>query len=578
MSTNTSFRILDSVEIAMRDGTILRANAWLPGDEGAWPVLLQRTAYRKDDAFGTQYISALEFMAALRRGYAVVVQDTRGRYASYGTFIPFETEAQDGADTIAWLREQPFCNGEVMMFGGSYVGATQVLAATGNPQGLIAVSPHLTTARHGETWTYRAGAVELAFLLLWIIESLAPEDLQRRLDAMPPQEADRAASLLAQFQRDPAAAFARLPILDDDLVALAPYAAQWFDGDRALRAAGDGEHLEALKASRIPYLVSCGWNDLFLEGALELFATVRSRWGNPEQVPDRLVIGPWSHGNPSDWQGDEWLGYAASTAGLSDVQLRFFDSERAGTTPDAAMVRYFRSGSNTWHAASDWPLPGSEKQLLFLGENSLHDAPAQGSSTLSFVSDTLSDPVPTVGGANFVPGLLLGRNSGPKDQATIESRRDVLLFTSDVLQDDLEVTGLVEAELWVSATGQSADWTARLCVVDAKGSSIGLVDGIIRLDRIDSQPRKVSIRIGHVSYLFAAGSRIRLQIASSNFPRFDRNPQSGVPSTIATAAHFRPATHKVHFGSSTPSCIVLTVISNPYPLLNGFYSEERQPG
>jgi hypothetical protein len=575
MSPSNCFRILDSVEIAMRDGAILRANAWLPGKEGAWPVLLQRTAYRRDDAFGTQYISALEFMAALRRGYAVVVQDTRGRYASDGAFMPFETEAEDGADTIAWLREQPFCNGEVMMFGGSYVGATQVLAATGRPEGLIAVSPHLTTARHGETWTYRSGAVELAFLLLWIIESLAPEDLQRRLEAIPPQEVARATRLLAEFQCDPAAAFARLPIIDDDLVALAPYAARWFVNDRALRAAGDIEHLEALKASRIPYLVSCGWNDLFLEGALELFAIVRSRWNEAERVPDRLVIGPWSHGNPSDWQGDAWLGYSASTAGLSDEQLRFFDAARAGTPPNTAMVRYFRSGSNTWHAAPDWPLPGSEKQQLFLGENSLREAPVAGSSSLGFRSDTLLDPVPTTGGANFVPGLLLGRNSGPKDQATIERRGDVMLFTSCVLKDDLEVTGLVEAELWVSATGASADWTARLCVVDEDGRSIGLVDGIIRLDRIDIQPQRVSIRVGHVSHLFARGSRIRLQIASSNFPRFDRNPQSGVPPTLATEADFVPATHTVYFGSSTPSCIFLPVISNANPQLPTFYSEGR---
>ncbi|WP_268904438.1 CocE/NonD family hydrolase [Devosia aurantiaca] len=331
MSTTGTFRILDSVEIPMRDGTILRANVWLPGEAGNWPVLLQRTAYRKDDAFGTQYISALEFMAALRRGYAIVVQDTRGRYASDGAFVPFANEAQDGVDTITWLRQQRFCNGQVMMFGGSYVGATQVLAASAHPEGLIAVSPHLTTARHGESWTYRGGTHELAFLLLWIIESLGPEDLQRRMKDMPEADAKRATRALAELQRDPQAAFSRLPILDDDLVALAPYAATWFDAARAASAAQDLEHLDALRSSDVPFLITPGWNDLFVEGAIELFETVRSRHNHAEDVRDRLIIGPWSHGNPSDWQGDFWLGYAASTATLFTEQLAFL-TQRSPTS------------------------------------------------------------------------------------------------------------------------------------------------------------------------------------------------------------------------------------------------------
>ena len=231
MATNSTFRILDSVEIAMRDGSNLRANVWLPDETGQWPVLLQRTPYRKDDAFST-----LDFLAALRRGYAIVVQDTRGRFASDGTFTPFVNEAEDGIDTIAWLRQQSFCNGQVMMFGGSYVGATQVLAAAAHPTGLTAVSPFLTTARHGDTWTYRGGAHELAFLLLWVIESLGPEDLRRRLNDMPKADAERATRVLADFQKDPQVAFARLPILDDDLIALAPYAATWFNAERAASA------------------------------------------------------------------------------------------------------------------------------------------------------------------------------------------------------------------------------------------------------------------------------------------------------------------------------------------------------
>ncbi len=563
-----SFRLLDSVETTMRDGCVLRADLWLPDGDGPWPVILQRTPYRKEDAFGTHYISALDFRAALRRGYAIAIQDTRGRYTSEGAFEPFVHEREDGADTIAWLRSQPFCNGEVVMFGASYVGATQVLAASGRPEGLIAVSPHLTTARHGETWTWRHGAAELGFLMLWIIESLGPADIERALADPASAALAEKRDVLAGLRADPAAAFERLPVFDAAIEVLAPYARRWFDAAAARAAANDREHLDALARGTLPFLVSCGWNDLFLEGSIELFETVRRRWARAEDVRDRLIIGPWSHGNPSDWQGDFWLGYAAATAGLSDEQLDFFDAARKSETPRTPMVRYFRSGSNSWHAASDWPLPGTRSLSLFLDGEALADMPAIGEWSRAFLSDTL-DPVPTVGGASFVPGLLQGRNSGPKDQAGVERRDDVLLFTSAPLDADLEVTGLVEALLVVSATGASADWTARLCDVDPSGRSIGLVDGICRLPANDT-PGSVALRIGHVSHLFQKGHRIRLQVASSNFPRFDRNPQSDVAAGRATAADFIVATHRLHGGGAGQSRLVLPIVPAQHQTISSF--------
>lgn len=559
MTTSKAFRILDSVETPMRDGCVLRADIWLPEGEGPWPVLLQRTPYRKEDAFGTQYISAMDFRAALHRGYAIVIQDTRGRYSAGGEFYPFVHEIDDGTDTIAWLRSQDFCNGQIVMFGASYVGATQVLAAAGQPEGLVAISPHLTSGRYGDTWTYRGGAMELAFLLLWIIESLGPTDLERRVAEMPAAKAKRARAFFVELQRDPYAAFARLPVLDDNLLMIAPYAADWFNAAQAAAAEDNREHLDALAETRLPALVSAGWNDLFLEGALELFTLLRQR---PGDIPDRLLIGPWSHGNPSDWQGDTWHGYSASTAGLSDVQLDFFDAARRGGAPDTARVRYFRSGSNTWHTAEDWPLPDIVQQRLFLAEGRLErDLGVVGSGHLSYRSDTLR-PVPTVGGANFVPGLLLGRNSGPKDQRSVEERDDVLTFTSEPLGEDIEVTGLVDVSLWVSSTGVSADWTARLCEVDADGKSIGLVDGIYRQTRASPVPGEVVVRLGHISHFFRRGSRYRLQVASSNFPRFDRNPQTGASPSEAGAGDFAPQRHTVYFGTDTPS--VLRLCLRPY--------------
>lgn len=531
-----TYRIEDGVAIPMRDGCILRADLWLPETPG--PVLLQRTPYRREDPHGAQYISALEFQSALRRGYAIVVQDTRGRYASDGDFTPFAHEARDGADTIAWLRDQPFCDGRVGMFGASYVGATQILAATTHPEGLMAIAPQLTTARHGDTWTWRGGAMELGFLLLWVIEALGPPDLDHRAEALGPERTTALRQYLARLQSDPDAAFAALPLLTDELVALAPYMADWMDEARAAAAEADREHLDQLATSRPAMLVTAGINDIFAEGSIELFETALARGLGQ----DRLILGPWSHGNPKDWQGDNWHGYAASTAMLSDAQLDFFDHVFHGG-PDAPPVRYFRTGSNSWHEAAAWPLPGTTPQILHLDGTSLTDTPA-APFTRSYVSDPAA-PVPTTGGATFLPGLLMGRNSASRDQAAVEARGDVLCFTSAPLAADMEITGPVTLTLNATTDAPTTDWTARLCEVRPDGRSFGLVDGI---RRVTGNAPDTEIRLGHVSHMIAAGSRIRLQVASSNFPRFDRNPQSGIAPARARPGDLRTARQTITGG------------------------------
>lgn len=561
MMMKGAYGLLDGVEMPMRDGTILRADLWLPGGDGAWPVLLQRTPYRREDPFGTQFISGMETMAALRRGYAVMLQDTRGRYGSDGDFDPFAREAGDGADTIAWLRGQRFCDGRVAMFGASYVGATQVLAAASSPPGLVAVSPFLTTARHGDTWMYRGGALELAFVLEWLFEALGPEDLSRRYDELDPMATGRAHDLLLAFQRDHRAAFQRLPILDSALRDLAPYMEHWLDPDRVAASGGDREGLDALATCAPAMLVTGGWNDIFVEGSIELFEACRAR----QSSRDRLILGPWSHGNISDWQGDEWLGYGAAAADLPAEQLAFFDATLAGREPDGPPVRYFRSGSNTWHAGTAWPLPGTEPWALHLDGDGLSATPPATGWSRSYASDPL-DPVPTVGGANFLPGLLQGRNSGPKDQAPVEGRPDVLVFTSAPLQRDVEITGLVVAHLWVASSAPTCDWCVKLCDVEPGGLSRSRVDGILRwANPSPAMERSVEVvvRLGHVSHLFRRGHRLRLHVASSNFPRFDRNPQSGTPSALARLQDLATAQQIVVGGAERPSRVVLPVVTAP---------------
>ncbi len=567
------FSIRDGVPVVMRDGVTLCGDIWLPEGAGPFPVLLQRTPYRREDVHGAQYISALEFQSALRRGMAVMVQDTRGRFGSEGVFEPFAHEGRDGADTIAWLRRQDFCNGKVGMFGASYVGATQVLAAAENPPGLEAIAPQLTTARHGETWTWRGGAVELGFLMLWITEALALPDLQRRLASLPEGEARRLEAFMERLRRDPEAAFARLPVLDENLIALAPYAAQWFDHRRAETAAADREHRDALSRSRAAMLVIAGWNDLFLEGSIELFETARARHRDGSGCKDRLVVGPWSHGNPKDWQGSFWHGPEASTAPLSDLQLDFFEAIFAGRTPSGPPVRYFRSGTNSWHEAPDWPIPEARQYRLYLDGEALSQEPPARDFCREWIADP-ADPVPTTGGATFLPGLLLGRNSGPMPQAAIEARPDVALFTSQPLSEKLDITGKVEVRLFVHSDAKTADWTARLCEVTPDGNSHGIVDGIARWRRPSGGegPFAVTVTLGHISHVFEGGSRLRLQIASSNFPRFDRNPQAAIAPERATKADFFVARQSVHGGPGMEAMLVLPVLERTET------SQGRTPG
>jgi putative CocE/NonD family hydrolase len=564
MTRQATFRLLDNVDVAMRDGVTLKTDIWLPATDGACPVLLQRTPYRKETPFGSQHISGLEFQTALRRGYAIAVQDTRGRYQSGGDFLPFAFEGHDSADTIDWLRSQQFCNGKVAMFGASYVGATQVLALSENPQGLKAIAPQLTTARHGETWMYRGGALELAFLLLWVIEALGADHIQHRLATTPPDGLEVTHTLLNTLREDPTAAFARLPILDDAITALAPYLRDWFD---PIPGKPGFDRLDWVKTNETAMLVVAGWNDIFLEGSIELFDKGKSRWAGRTHMPDRLIIGPWSHGNPSDWQGEEWLGYSASTADLPEENLAFFDSVLEERQPTSPVVCYFRSGSNTWHAAPDWPLPDTANVAHFLdcSRRELGSVPGATASS-DYISDP-SKPVPTTGGATFLPGLLLGRNSGPVDQAEVEARSDVLVFTGQPLHGDLEVTGLVTASLWVTSSAATCDWTAKLCELYPDGRSLGLVDGILRWNpsKAGDEPSELTIRLGHISRLFKKGHRLRLQIASSNFPRFDRNPQSGVASILAIASDFAVAKQQIISGTGYPSRLILPVVTAEYP-------------
>jgi len=568
------------VPIPMRDGVILRADVWRSADGAPSPVLLQRLPYNKSDVFQAQFICGMEPVRAAEAGFVVIAQDTRGRFTSDGEFVPFVHEAEDAVDTIAWIRSRPYANGQVGMFGASYVGATQLLAASAAPEGLVAIVPQLTAAEYYDTWSYVGGAMQLSFLLQWVFEVLAGPDVARRPEGEP---ASRAAKTLAALLEDPQSAFRSLPIDRPELAELAPYYADW------VRHPTRDAYWQAIDPSarhsemRVAGLHVAGWNDLFLEGSLRTYRGLREHaatsWARENQY---LVVGPWSHGNLMDWQGDHWFGYGANIGALDMTaqQLAFFGAAFAGSTAPFPRVRYFLMGADEWRTSEDWPPPGVVERSLFLRSTGWEDArhgrltaeaPAAGEAPLSYRSDPL-DPVPTVGGATFLPGLLHGRNSGPKDQSCVEARDDVLVYTTDPLETDLTVAGTVRLELHAASSATDCDWTARLVDVRPDGTAYGVVDGILRAryrDGLDTArplvpnlPECFEVTLGTTAMTFQRGHRIRLQVASSNFPRFDRNPQQFIEVATAGPDDFLAATQVVFGDAARASRLVLSVLSD----------------
>ena len=558
----TTCTIRRDLRVSTRDGVSLATDVWLPDGDGPFPTLLQRTPYGREVAYGTQTISGMENLRALDAGFALVIQDTRGRFGSGGDFDPFVHEAQDGADTVEWIRRQDFSDGQVATYGASYVGATQLLLAMTGSEGHLAMAPFLTTGDYHHTWTHRDGALQLGFLWLWVVEGLGPTDVDRRaLVADHP-----ARTWLARASAAPDEVLHETPVLNDGLLAVAPYLADWADrpvGDDFWRAVDPLRQVDQVTASGLHVV---GLNDIFAEGSVLAYRTLRER-GSTARVRDGqyLVLGPWSHGNLGEWQGDHWLGYGASTASIDLVgmQLDFFAAVMAGREPDLPRVRYFVTGADEWRTASEWPPPASERWLHLAPGGALLDEAPETEGAQSYPSDP-ADPVPTVGGQTFLLGVQMGRNSGPKDQAEVEARSDVLVHRSQPLVGPVTVAGSVALELWAASSAEDCDWTARLVDVHPDGRSYGVADGILRSRSrgplVPGRPELFRVEIGTVAHRFGTGHRIGVQVASSNFPRFDRNPQCLVDPGRATVDDFVVAEQTVFHGGAMPSRLLLPVI------------------
>ncbi len=508
----------------MRDGVGLRTRRIGPSDGGRRPTVLVRTPY----GIGWQLpLPILPFIARLfaQRGYHVVLQDTRGRYASEGDFYPFVHELADGSDTLQWIGEQPWFDGHLGMWGASYFGYTQWAAALDAPPFLEAVVPIVTsTDFHG--FFYPGGAFSLASALRWASSNgqrragFAPE---RRLPAAfrqrPLQHATRALGRRVGFFED----WAEHPEAD----------AYW-----------QAVNLPAVRQrSRVPALSIAGTYDIFNQVQIEDYFAMREC--------TQLDVGPWAHGS---WAiSARRLGWKQTNPlGILRNSLAFLDHHLCGRALERSRVMRYVQGRDCWEGASDWPPPEAERQRFYLraGGRLEREAPGGDEAPDRYLYDP-ANPVPTRG------GTFLGPRAGPADQRPLETRSDILCYQTPPLERPLEMAGPLRLRLFASSDAPATDFTGKLVHLpaDARRPAINLCEGIRRLNKIDSDILELEVDLWNASAAIPAGDRLRLEVSSSNFPRFDAHPNSSGNPALATAT--KPARQSIHHAADAASYLEL---------------------
>jgi uncharacterized protein len=558
------------VPMKTRDGVMLYADIYRPNSPGKFPVILMRTPYDKSVNWAVSPVYRM-----VPRGYVVIIQDVRGRYTSQGEWYPFRHEQADGFDTVEWAAALPYSDGKVGMIGASYVGATQMLAAIARPPHLTAIAPNMTASNYHDGWTYQSGAFEQWFDENWTSQ-LAQNTLERLIHENTDARVGVPALPLASY---PVFNFGQLPADAQLTAALAPYYLDWLahpDYDDYWKQWSIEEHFSDIA---IPMLQVGGWYDIFNAGTLRNYMGAKAH-GSTEaaRTLQHLLIEIGGHAGFGRRIGDVEFGPHAIENGYTEVILDWYDFLFKGIHNEFATdkpVKLFVMGANEYRQEDDWPPPQAQPTKYFLHSggkaNSLRgDGSLSTSAPKSDPADTYvynpANPAPTIGGPLCCDAEHM--EPGPRDQRPVENRDDVLVYSLGPLERDLEVTGPVTATLYVKSTAVDTDFTAKLVDVAPDGFAQNLTEGIFRM-RYRASPEhvglmnpgqvyEISVDLWATSDVFLKGHTLRLEISSSNFPRFDRNFNTG--EEIKFARTFVSATNTILHDTQHPSALVLPVM------------------
>ena len=579
MAGPVSLHVETDVPVPMRDGTTLYADIYRPDGPGPFPVILQRTPYDKTAPLS---MNPLDPLKSARNGYAAVIQDTRGRYSSEGEFYCFRDEINDGYDTVEWAASQPWSTGKVGMYGASYVGATQWLAALARPPHLTTIVPNVTASNYHEGWTYQGGAFELGFNMSWTLGSLTLANLRNIASkkTIPPDGGQK----LIQAVDSMESSFLSLPLKEFPHLkdGLADYYYDWLahpDYDDYWKQICIEENHSRLD---VPAYNIGGWYDIFLGGSIRNYLGMKKEGATESaRSGQRLLIGPWQHSaKGTSLVGSHYFGVAADALAidLDGIHFKWFDYWLKGINNgvlDEPPVRIFVMGDNAWRYEQEWPLARAQATRYYFhsqgransvnGNGSLSTQPPGEEAPDAFLYNP-SDPVPTRGGALCCNPYFMA--NGAFEQGEIELREDVLVYSTPPMEREVEVTGPITVTLWATTSTTDTDFTAKLVDVCDHGCARNLTDGIIRARYRESASSPSPVEPGRVyeytidlwatSNVFKQGHRIRVEVSSSNFPRFDRNPNTGKP--IADEGELKPALQTILHNSQHPSHITLPIV------------------
>ena len=562
-------RVDTHVAATMRDGVKLYADVYRPRREGKFPVLVVRTPY------GTMREGAqTELVHFAHEGYAVIMQDVRGRFESEGKWDPFRYEAEDGYDTIEWAARQPWSNGKVASEGGSYLGHVQWRAASLAPPSLVAAFPRVASTNIYANWAYLGGAFRLSFNFGWGVVRMPYRIMQPQYlhggAAFSPEELSYEKILWA------------LPLKEGDLASsnnAVPHYREWITHqsyDSYWKSISDEEHFADIK---VPIHTQGGWYDIFLAGTINGYVGMRNKGGTDKaRRESKMLIGAWGHGASQKF-GDVDFGPTANRV-LAARELKWFDHYLKGIDNGIDReppVEIFYMGVNKWSHAQDWPIPGTRYTPYYLsataaantgaGGGTLASAKPAAAGTDTYLYDP-ANPVPTLGGNNCCG---TPTPAGPKDQRPIEERKDVLVYTSSPMSSSLAIAGPVKMKLHASTDGPDTDFMVKLIDVAPNGYAMNIAEGILRarfrkgVDKMElleaGKEYEFDVDLVGTANVFLPGHRIRVDITSSNFPQFDRNPNTG--EDLGASSKIRVAKQTVFHGGVRASHIVLPVVDLP---------------